>query len=114
MGTLTAPGIGQKKLAARAAVVGLEAGAGKLLEECFRQFHIDVVSFNGDSVGQRLSNEKFEALVLRLEPQTQALIEQARNSRSNKRVVIYGIAKDTQEAVRYSRFGINALFDAKW
>ena len=114
MGTLTAPDVGQTKVAARAAIVGLESAAGKLLQECFRQFHIDVVSLDGDSVGQRLSTEKFEALVVRLAPETQSFIEQARTSVSNKRVVVYGIAKDTQEAIRYSRFGINALFEAKW
>src|SRR5262249_13815168 len=113
MGTLTAPGIGQKKLAARAAMVGVDAGAGKLLEEWFREFQIEVVAVDGGSVG-RLSTERFEALVIRLQPETQSLMEQARNSRSNKRVVIYGIAKDTQDAMRYSRFGINALFEAQW
>src|SRR5262249_9675771 len=68
---------------------------------------------DGGSVG-RLSTERFEALVIRLQPETQSLMEQARNSRWNKRVVIYGIAKDTQDAMRYSRFGINALFEAQW
>jgi Tfp pilus assembly protein PilZ len=114
METLTAPGVGQKKLTARAAMVGVEAGAGKLLEECFRQFQIDVVPLEGDSAAHRLKTEKFEALVIRLQPETESLMEQARNSRSNKRVVIYGIAKDTQDAMRYSRFGINALFEARW
>ena len=114
METLTAPGVSQKKIAARAAIVGLESAAGKFLQECFRQFHIDVVSLDGDSVGQRLSTEKFEALVVRLTPETQSLIEQARNSAANRRVVVYGVAKDTQDAIRYSRFGINALFEAKW
>ncbi|MCI0349981.1 MAG: PilZ domain-containing protein [Acidobacteriales bacterium] len=114
MGTLTAPGIGQKKLAARAAVVGLEAGAGKLLQQCFGEFQINVVPLDGELIEQRLEKEKFEALVLRLTPETQSLIERARNSRANKRVVVYGIAKNTQEAIPYSRFGINALFEEKW
>lgn len=114
MGTLTAPGIGQSKLAARAAVVGLEAAAGKLLQECFRQFQIEVIAMAGDGIEQRLNKEKFEALVIRLDPSTEGVIQNARNSSNNKRVVIYGVAKDTHEAMRYSRLGINALFETKW
>ena len=35
----------------------------------------------------------------------------ARNSPSNRRMVIYGIARNTSEALRFSSFGINAIFD---
>jgi hypothetical protein len=113
MGTLAASGIGKKKQAARAALVGLGAAAGTLLADCFRQFQIEVVPVDG-AVEERLSKERFDALVLRLQPETEALIEGARNSGPNQNVVIFGIAKEAREAMRYANFGINALFEEKW
>jgi hypothetical protein len=38
-------------------------------------------------------------------------LKAARNSPSNRRLVIYGIARNTQEALRYSSYGINAVLD---
>jgi c-di-GMP-binding flagellar brake protein YcgR len=114
METVTATSIAPKKVAARAAVIGLDDGAGKLLGECFREFHIEVLHLESAEVQQRLHKEKFEAIVLRLEPKTEALIQSARNSPSNKRAVIYGIAANAHDAMQYSRFGINAIFEAKW
>jgi len=50
--------------------------------------------------------------VLRLyDPEADRILKAARNSPSNRRLVIYGIARNTQEALRYSSYGINAVLD---
>jgi hypothetical protein len=106
--------IGEKKATTRAATIGVDGAAGKLLEDCFRQFRIEVVPLDDRELQQRLTSERFEALVLPLQTETESLIEHARNSLANKHAVIYGIAGGRQDAMRHSRFGINALFEAKW
>jgi hypothetical protein len=81
------------------------------MHDCFRQFGIHVVALPGDPVAV-FNKQKFEACVLRLyDPQAEAFLKAARSSSSNKNIVIYGIARNTQEALRYSNYGINAIFD---
>jgi len=110
----TIPGIEEKKTEVRVAVVGVDAAAGKLLGECFQQFHIEALALEGKAIEQRLGGEKFEAIVIPLDSSTQALIQTARSSAANRRAVIFGISNDTRDAIRYSRFGINAIFENKW
>ena len=58
------------------------------------------------------SRQKFEACVIRLyDPQAEQILKIARNSPSNRRMVIYGIARNTQESLRYSSYGINAVMN---
>jgi hypothetical protein len=40
----------------------------------------------------------------------EAVMEAARSSPSNSRCVIYGLGGNAQEAMRYSKYGINAMF----
>lgn len=81
------------------------------MHDCFRQFGIHVVALPGDPAAT-FNKQKFEACVLRLyDPQAEAILKAARSSSSNKNIVIYGIARNTQEALRYSSYGINAIFD---
>jgi hypothetical protein len=98
-----------RKAVARTAVVGLKDPYRALLTECFRQFGIETVSLN-DDVPKRLTKEKFEACVLGLGNGAESVMEAARASRSNSRCVIYGVGGNAQEAMRYSKYGINAMF----
>ena len=109
----TIPGIEEKKTEVRVAMVGMDAAAGKLLAECFRQFQIEVLILEGQAIEERLGNEKFEAIVIPLDSSTEGLIQKARSS-ANRRAVIFGISNDARDAIRYSRFGINAIFETKW
>ncbi len=56
------------------------------------------------------ARRKFEACVVKLGPAAQAVMEAARTSPSNSRMVIYGVGGSAQEAMRYSKYGINAMF----
>jgi Tfp pilus assembly protein PilZ len=98
-----------RKAVARTAVVGLSDPYRALLTECFRQFGIETVPLNGDAA-ERMVKEKFEACVLGLGDGADTVMEAARGSRSNSRCVIYGVGGNAQEAMRYSRYGINAMF----
>jgi len=98
-----------KKGTARAALVDLKESSRVLLTECFRQFGIETVMVSS-SAAERLRQEKFEACVVKLAPGADAVMEAARNSPSNSRIVLYGLGGNAQEAMRYSKFGINAMF----
>jgi hypothetical protein len=107
--TAPAPVLPPRKAAARVALVGLSEPARAMLAECFRQFNIDTVAIPADAA-DRLRKEKFEACVLNLRSDVAEMMESARSSPSNSRCVIYGVGGNAQEAMRYSKYGINAMF----
>src|SRR6201984_1102271 len=108
-GTALAPIPQTKKAAARIALVDLKDTARSILSECFKQFGIEAVLRSGNAV-ERLKREKFEACVVKLGPGAQAYMEAVRTSSSNSRLVLYGLGGSAQEAMRYSKYGINAIF----
>jgi hypothetical protein len=99
----------RRKASARAALVEVKDSARIVLTECFRQFGIESVPLSMTEA-ERLRKEKFEACVVKLSPAAEPLIEAARSSRSNARMVIYGLGGTAQDAMRFSKFGINAIF----
>ena len=98
-----------RKAAARTAFVDLKDSARTLLAECFRQFGIETVVVTTNAA-ERLKNEKFEACVLALGDGADSVMEAARSSPSNSRCIIYGVGGNAQEAMSYSKYGINAMF----
>ena len=98
-----------RKAAARTAFVDLKDSARTLLAECFRQFGIETVVMSANAA-ERMHKEKFEACVLNLADGAENVMEAARTSPSNSRCVIYGLGGNAQEAMRYSKYGINAMF----
>jgi hypothetical protein len=109
-GTTIAPVAPSRKAAARAALVDLKESSRYMLAECFRQFGIETVVTSGGSA-ERLRQEKFEACVVNLGPAgTDAVLEAARTSPSNSRLILYGLGGSAHEAMRYSKYGINAMF----
>jgi hypothetical protein len=103
------PTLSSKKASARVALVDLNEPARVTFSECFRQFGIESVSLNGDAV-ERLKKEKFAACVIKLGPAAQAVMDSARTSPSNNRIVLYAVGGSAQDAMRYSKYGINAIF----
>jgi hypothetical protein len=108
-GTALAPIPRTKKAAARIAMVDLKDTTRAILTECFKQFGIEAVIMPANAA-ERLQKEKFEACVVKLGPGAQAVMEAVRTSPSNSRMVIYGLGGSAQEAMRYSKYGINAIF----
>jgi DNA-binding response OmpR family regulator len=103
------PIVPRKKAVAKIALVDLNDNTRGTLSECFRQFGIETVVLDGD-IPDRLQREKYEACVLNLKPGAEAIMESARTSRSNSRMIIYGMGGSAQDAMRYSKYGINAVF----
>ena len=109
--TTLAPSHIGRKAAARAALVGFNEQTNTLLSECFRQFGIEPVRVSSEPA-ERMRKEKFEACVLPLvnASESEDIMEAARGSRSNSRCVIYGVGGSAQDAMRFSKYGINAMF----
>jgi hypothetical protein len=98
-----------KRAAARIAFIELKDPARNVLADCFRQFGAETIAMTGDITG-RLKQEKFDACVVKLAPGAEGVMEFVRTSPSNSRMVIYGLGGNAQEALRYSKYGINAIF----
>ncbi|PYX03763.1 MAG: hypothetical protein DMG86_01105 [Acidobacteria bacterium] len=98
-----------RKFSARVALVDLKESTGKVLRDCFKQFGIETLVVTDNAV-ERLPREKFEACVLKLSPGAELVMDSVRRSASNGKMVIYGLGGSAQEAMQYSKYGINAVF----
>jgi hypothetical protein len=108
-GIALAPPRPGKKSAARVALIDIKEPTGLLLADCFKQFGIEAV-FIRDGAPERLAKEKFEACVLQFGPAAAAVMDSARRSPSNSHMVIYGLGGSAQEAMKFSKYGVNAVF----
>jgi hypothetical protein len=98
-----------RKTAARVALFDLPEKSAQMMTECFRQFGIETVPIPRKQA-DRLRREKLEACVLPLGESAGDVIELARGSASNSRMVIFGLGGTAQDAMRYSKLCINAIF----
>jgi hypothetical protein len=98
-----------RKASARVALVDLKEPARSLLADCFKQFGIEALVLTG-SVAERMKKEKLEACVVQLTPDALPVMEAVRTSASNNRMVIYGLGGSAQEAMKFSKYGVNAVF----
>jgi PilZ domain len=100
-----------KRIVARVLLAGLDEPSSAVLRDCFKHFGIQTVNSAVDAE-KRLQKEKFEACVVHLgRADAERVLNAARSSPSNSRIVIYGISRDPQEALRFSKLGINAIID---
>lgn len=97
------------KTVARVALFDLPEESASVLTDCFRQYGIETVSIAREQA-DRLQHEKFEACVLTLASTAGSIIELARQSVSNSRIIIYGLGGTAQDAMRYSKLCLNAVF----
>src|ERR1700722_4129031 len=98
-----------KKGTARVALVDLKESSRYLLTECFRQFGIETVLVSTNAA-ERLRLEKFEACAIHLGPGADKVMEAACTSPSNSRLVLYALGGTAQDTIRYSKYGVNAMF----
>ncbi len=98
-----------KPTVARGALFHLDDAVEGILRDCFKQFNIDVVHLEGD-ITKHLFKEKYEACVVPLDhADASKILEAARSSPSNKRLVIYAMAADSAETLRVSKHGLNVV-----
>ncbi|HTR67319.1 MAG TPA: PilZ domain-containing protein [Terriglobales bacterium] len=98
-----------RKTSVRVALVATNEPASAILTECFRQFGMEPITLESHP-SVRLQREKFAACVVPLMPGAESVMEAARLSASNSRIVIYGLGGSAQDALRFSKFGVNAVF----
>ena len=108
-GIVLAPPPRSKKASARVALVDIKEPDRALLSDCFKQFGIESVVMTGN-VQERLQREKLEACVVQLVPEAVPVMESVRRSPSNNRMVLYGLGGSAQEAMKFSKYGVNAVF----
>lgn len=98
-----------KKAAARVALVDVKETAGRILRDAFRQFGIECIPMSTDAT-QRFQTEKFDACIVKLNPMAEPVMQSARTSPSNFRMMLYGLGGSAQDAMSFSKYGINAVF----
>jgi hypothetical protein len=108
-GLVLTPPSRSRKTSARVALIDIQEPARALLADCFKQFGIEAVVLTGD-VREKMRREKMEACVLHLAPAAVSVMESVRTSASNNRMVIYGLGGSAQEAMKFSKYGVNAVF----
>lgn len=108
-GAVLAPPPVHRKTSARVALFDLPEASAQLINECFRQYGIDTIPIQREQA-ERLKREKFEACVLTLDEAAGSIIELARASASNSRIIIFGLGGTAQDAMRYSKLCLNAVF----
>ena len=91
-----------------ALLVGLKGDEAELLRTIFRQFSIESEAAAGD-VHKIVTKRKFEACVVRLDDDAGGVLEAVRGSARNRSIPILGICASAQQAIRYSKLGINAI-----
>ena len=108
-GIVLSPPPRSRKNSARVALVDIKEPARALLVDCFKQFGIEAIVMTGN-VRDRLHGEKLEACVVQLAPEAVPVMESVRTSASNNRMVLYGLGGSAQEAMKFSKYGVNAVF----
>lgn len=98
------------KFAPRVALVQLDHATADTLTRAFVQCGIQTTTL-ADDFAQRFAREQFQGCVVRLNDQASAVLDAIRSSRSNKKLILYGIVSNHLEVRPYAKYGINALLD---
>lgn len=102
----SAAGTGPTKAAAKIALLGVDTASSAVLIECFRQFGIESESLPPDETNRVAG--AYHACVVPLAAETEPVLRALRQG--SHRTVVYGTCGSVREALRYSEYGINAIF----
>jgi hypothetical protein len=105
MGTGARP---QPRPAAVVALVGLEPASAEVFRAAFRQFDIETDDLGANPL-PALLEKKFEGCVLRLNPDSPALLEAVRRSQHNRNIAFLGVSDGLAETLPMARLGLNAI-----
>lgn len=94
----------------RVALVQLDASAAEILTRAFANCGVQAVAV-GEDFAQRLGMEQFQGCVVMLDDHAPRILEAVRSSRSNRRMILYGILPRDGDVRRFSRYGINTLIE---
>jgi hypothetical protein len=92
------------------ALVEIETPARDVLRDCFREFGIDTLPLRREEI-ERLQTSRFAGCVVRLDGEAGPVLELARSGAANFQMFIYGVAANSDQALPFAGYGINALID---
>jgi len=87
-------------------LLGVDASSAAVLIDCFRQFGIEAGALGADE--SKSIDDTYHACVVPLTANADAMLRQIRQI--SRRTVVYGLCGSVREALKFSQFGINALF----
>ena len=99
------------KAVPRVALVQLDPSTNETLAKAFAQCGVQTVSVTED-FPKLLRLEQFQGCVVLLDDHAPEVLEAVRSSRSNHKMILYGILPRDVDVRRFSKFGINTLIDA--
>lgn len=102
----SAAGAGPTKGAVKIALLGEDEASTAVLTQYFRQFGIEAFPVPADE-SKSLANT-YHACVVPLTADAKPLLRYIRQVRHG--IVVYGTCGSVREALRFSQFGINAIF----
>lgn len=91
---------------AKIALLNVDESTSSVLSGCFRQFGIETVVVEESDLASTAGS--LSACVVPLNQEAEPLLKAIRGA--SHRTVIYGVAASVGEALKYSAYGINALF----
>jgi len=102
----SAAGTGPTKVGAKIALLGVDGATSAVLTECFRQFGMEAVAVPAHESGS--VGDTYNACVVPLDAEAETVLRDIR--KGSHWLVVYGICGSVSEALRFSKFGINAVF----
>ena len=103
----SAAGPGPTKAVAKVALLGVDAASAGVLIECFQQFGIEAGVIGADE--SKSIGDTYHACVVPLAPGAETVLRGIREV--SHRTVVYGTCGSVREALKFSHFGINAVFE---
>lgn len=94
----------------RVALVQLDVSTSETLTKAFAQCGIQTIPVEED-FSKRLGMEQFQGCVVLLGDKAPAILEAVRSSRSNHKMLLYGLLPRDVDVRRFSKFGINTLIE---
>ena len=98
------------KAVPRVALVQLDPPTVETLTKAFAQCGVQTVQVD-ENFSRRLGMEQFQGCVVLLGDHALATLEAVRSSRSNHKMLLYGILPRDIDVRRFSKFGINTLIE---
>lgn len=92
------------------ATINVPAGGAELLQQCFRQYRIEAQAVTPTL--EQLKTVAFDACALRLDAAAGPYLQALRSTELNRRCLVYGFGT-AEEALHYSEYGVNCLFEGK-
>jgi len=108
---MAAPALRQcSKFAPKVALVQLDPATADTLTRAFVQCGVQTVDIT-DDFARRFAREQFQGCIVRLDDRASAVLDAVRSSRSNQKVILYGVVSNHNEVRPHAKYGISAVLN---